>query len=248
MITLKSPAELQIMRKAGRIVAGALKRFNAGLADGRTTKDIEKEAKEFIERQGGRPAFFDYKGYPGNICISVNNEIVHGIPSGRKIKKGDIVSIDIGVEYEGYYADAAATYCVGKVSKTAKRLVAATRDALYKGIEKATAGSRLSDISHAVQTHAENEGFSVVRAFVGHGIGSSLHEDPPIPNFGEPNLGIRLETGMVLAIEPMINEGVYEINILKDGWTAVTADGRLSAHFEHTVAVNGDKPEILTLW
>jgi len=204
-------------------------------------------AEEYIKRHGGIPAFKGYRGYPRSLCVSVNEEVVHGIPGKRKLKEGDIVSLDLGVLMDGYYGDAAITVPVGKVSELAKKLIKVTEEALYRGIEMARPGNRLSDISHAIQTHVEKAGFSVVREFVGHGIGKQLHEEPQVPNFGPPNRGPRLEPGMVLAIEPMVNTGTWEVRILPNGWTVVTADGGLSAHFEHTVAITDNGPEILSL-
>jgi len=204
-------------------------------------------AEEYIKRHGGIPAFKGYRGYPRSLCVSVNEEVVHGIPGKRRLKEGDIVSLDLGVLMDGYYGDAAITVPVGKVSELAKKLIKVTEEALYRGIEMARPGNRLSDISHAIQTHVEKAGFSVVREFVGHGIGKQLHEEPQVPNFGPPNRGPRLEPGMVLAIEPMVNTGTWEVRILPNGWTVVTADGGLSAHFEHTVAITDNGPEILSL-
>jgi methionyl aminopeptidase len=209
---------------------------------------LDVKAERLIVKAHGKPAFKGYRGYPKTICVSTNEQVVHGIPSPNVIiGKGDIVSIDIGVIYKGYVGDTAATFQVGEVSPEKKRLIQVTREALYEGIEQAYAGNRLSDISHAVQTHVEKHGLSVVRDFVGHGIGQKMHEEPQIPNFGRPHIGPRLEAGMVLAIEPMVNAGAYEVRVLDDGWTVVTRDGRPSAHFEHSVAVTDGDPEILSL-
>ena len=201
-----------------------------------------------IRKRGGEPAFKGYRGFPASLCASVNEEVVHGIPGPRVPEEGDIISLDMGVKYDGYFSDAAITVGVGKIGPELQRLLRVTREALFEGIEKVRAGNRLSDISHAIQSRVERDGYSIVRDFVGHGIGSSLHEEPQIPNFGEPGRGPRLKPGMVLAIEPMVNAGTYNVRIKKDRWTAVTSDGQPSAHFEHTVAVTDGDPEILTSW
>ena len=228
-------------------MARALKYLKAFIREGITTEELDRLAEEYIKRHGGIPAFKGYRGYPRSLCVSVNEEVVHGIPGKRKLKEGDIVSLDLGVLMDGYYGDAAITVPVGKVSELAKKLIKVTEEALYRGIEMARPGNRLSDISYAIQNHVEKAGFSVVREFVGHGIGKELHEEPQVPNFGPPNRGPRLEPGMVLAIEPMVNTGTWEVRILPNGWTVVTADGGLSAHFEHTVAITDNGPEILSL-
>ncbi len=228
-------------------MARALKYLKAFIREGITTEELDRLAEEYIKRHGGIPAFKGYRGYPRSLCVSVNEEVVHGIPGKRRLKEGDIVSLDLGVLMDGYYGDAAITVPVGKVSELARKLIKVTEEALYRGIEMARPGNRLSDISHAIQTHVEKAGFSVVREFVGHGIGKQLHEEPQVPNFGPPNRGPRLEPGMVLAIEPMVNTGTWEVRILPNGWTVVTADGGLSAHFEHTVAITDNGPEILSL-
>jgi methionyl aminopeptidase len=246
MIAIRSAAEIESIRRAGRILAEAMRAVTANVREGVRTKDLDEIARSEIAKRKAYPAFKGYKGYPGNICISVNEEVVHGIPSSRRLRAGDIASIDIGVGYEGYYADAAETVAVGKVSDNARRIIEAAKASLEAGILAAARGNRLFDISASVQECAESRGFSVVRAFVGHGIGSEIHEEPEIPNFGARGSGPRLEAGMVLAIEPMINEGTYEVEVLEDGWTAVTKDGKRSAHFEHTVAVTEKGPEILT--
>ncbi len=237
------------MARASRIVVKALQAIRGILSPGITTGEIEKIAEEIIYSEGGTPTFKGYRGYPASLCVSVNEEVVHGIPSlERRLNQGDIVSIDIGVTCQGYIGDAAVTLPVGKVSEEASRLMRVTEEALYAGIEMARPGNRLSDISHAIQAHAEAAGYSVVRAFVGHGVGKTLHEEPQVPNFGPPGKGPRLKAGMTLAIEPMVNEGSYHVVILDDGWTARTRDGRLSAHFEHTVHITDNGPEILTKW
>ncbi|MBF0553472.1 MAG: type I methionyl aminopeptidase [Nitrospirae bacterium] len=247
MIIIKSDEEIGKIDRASKIVAETLMRLGEEIAPGITTRDIEIRAEDIIKSNKAISAFKGYRGYPANLCVSVNNEVIHGIPSRKRVlKDGDIVSLDVGVIYDGYIGDGACTYPVGKVSRETMRLLAVTRESLYKGIEKARANNRVSDISHSIQTHVEGCGYSVVRAFVGHGVGRSLHEEPQIPNYGLPNKGPRLKKGMVLAIEPMVNAGSYEVAVLKDGWTAVTADGSLSAHFEHTVVITEDEAGILT--
>jgi methionyl aminopeptidase len=246
MILRKSKSELRYMLEAGRVVALTLQELERAIVPGVTTFDLDALAEDFIRRRGAKPAFKGLYGFPASICTSVNEQVVHGIPGTRRLKAGDIISIDVGAEVNGYYGDAAATFPVGEIDAEAARLLEVTRESLHKGIEKAVAGNRLSDISHAVQTYVEKHGFSVVRDFVGHGIGSKMHEEPQIPNFGPPGRGPRLEEGMTLAIEPMVNEGTYEVRILKDNWTVVTMDGKRSAHFEHTVAVGDGAAEILT--
>lgn len=247
MIILKSLQEIEKIRSAGRIVAGTIEELKKRVCPGITTRELDRIAEEFIIKKGGAPAFKGYKGYPNTACISVNEEIVHGIPSERVLEEGDIVSIDLGVLLDGYYGDAAITLPVGRINNSTKRLLDVTEAALYRAIEKTVVGSRVSDISFTIQSYVENAGYSVVREFVGHGIGRSLHEDPPVPNFGEPGKGPRLKAGMVLAIEPMVNMGASDLFVLDNGWTAVTRDRSLSAHFEHTVAVTEGGPEILTV-
>lgn len=234
------------MAEAGRIVALTLQELEKAIKPGISTIELDVIAEGFIRRQGAKPAFKGLYGFPASICTSINEQVVHGIPGSRKLKDGEIISIDVGTDVNGFYGDGAATFPVGKVSRIAERLLQVTREALDKGIAKAISGNRLSDISHAVQKHVESHGFSVVRDFVGHGIGRKMHEDPQIPNFGPPGRGPRLEEGMTLAIEPMVNVGTYEVKILEDNWTVITRDGKLSAHFEHTVAVRDGKAEILT--
>lgn len=247
MIIIKSDREIGLMREAGRIVALALEKMKEVLQPGMTTADLDRIAEEIIKGNGARPLFKGYGGFPANICTSVNEEVVHGIPSLRLLKSGDIISIDIGAEKNGYCGDAAVTLAVGDVDPEALRLLEVTKTCLEKGIEQAKEGNRLSDISHAVQVHAESNGFSVVREYVGHGIGREMHEDPKVPNYGAPGRGPRLSEGMVLAIEPMINMGTHQVEVLQDGWTVVTRDRKLSAHFEHTVAITANGPEILTV-
>lgn len=248
MIGLKSDREVALMTRAGEIVGRVFERLEREISPGVATKELDTIAKDVIISLGGEALFFGYKGFPGNICVSLNEGVVHGIPGPRRLKEGDIASIDVGVGWQGYCADGAATFAVGRISDTARRLMDVTERSLYLGIEAAKPGNRLSDIGHAIQSYAEKNGFSVVRAFVGHGIGSKMHEDPEIPNFGLPNRGSRLEPGMTFAIEPMINEGVFDVEILEDGWSAVTADRKLSAHFEHTIVIAQGGPRILTSW
>ncbi|MEW6173222.1 MAG: type I methionyl aminopeptidase [Bacillota bacterium] len=246
MISKKTDGEIRYMAEAGRIVALTLQELEKAIKPGISTIELDVIAEGFIRRQGAKPAFKGLYGFPASICTSINEQVVHGIPGSRKLKDGEIISIDVGTDVNGFYGDGAATFPVGKVSRIAERLLQVTREALDKGIAKAISGNRLSDISHAVQKHVESHGFSVVRDFVGHGIGRKMHEDPQIPNFGPPGRGPRLEEGMTLAIEPMVNVGTYEVKILEDNWTVITRDGKLSAHFEHTVAVRDGKAEILT--
>jgi methionyl aminopeptidase len=246
MISCKSEKELAYMREAGRVVARVHTEIARLIKVGMTTLELDRLAEDIIIKAGARPAFKGLYGFPFTICSSVNEEVVHGFPSARKLENGDIISIDIGAEVNGYFGDSAATYPVGDVSPEVLNLLKATEESLYKGIAMARAGNRLSDISNAVQTCAEGYGYSVVRDYVGHGIGKQPHEDPQIPNFGKPGRGIRLKAGMTLAIEPMINMGTYEVRTLLNNWTVVTLDAKLSAHFEHTIAITDDKPEILT--
>lgn len=245
-IILKSPDEIESMRRAGVVVAEVLEVLKGKVRPGATTLDLEEIAEEETRKRKASPAFKGYRGYPFCLCTSVNSEVVHGMPSKKVLKEGDIVSIDYGSFVEGFYGDAAVTVPVGRVSEEAARLVRVTEESLAKAVEAAREGNRLLDISSAVQSHVEPQGFSVVRDFVGHGIGRELHEPPQVPNFGVPGRGVKLKAGMVLAIEPMINSGGWAIKVLEDGWTAVTADGKLSAHFEHTVAITLDGPRVLT--
>ncbi|NMB42189.1 MAG: type I methionyl aminopeptidase [Firmicutes bacterium] len=246
MITIKSLQEIELMRQAGRIVASTLRELAKAVKPGVTTMQLDTLARRHIEKLNARPAFLGYQGFPASICASVNEEVVHGIPGPRRLEAGDIISIDVGAYFKGYYGDAAATFPVEKVSPLAERLMKVTKDSLFKGIEKARPGNHLYDISAAVQAHVESNGFSVVRKYVGHGIGTEMHEEPQVPNFGPPGRGPLLEAGMVLAIEPMVNTGTWDVKTLDDGWTVITKDGSLSAHFEHTVAILQDGPEILT--
>ena len=247
MIVLKTSRELAIMREAGRISAMALKVAGEAIEPGVSTWEIDRIARKYIESQGAVPSFLGYGGFPASACISVNNVVIHGIPSKRQIiKAGDIVSIDIGAIYEGFNGDNAYTFPCGDISPEAQRLLDATRESLYEGIKQAKAGNRLGDIGSAVQRYVEARGYSVVRDFVGHGVGAKLHEDPSVPNYGTPGRGVRLLPGMTIAIEPMVNQGGHEVQVQKDGWTTVTRDGKLSAHFEHTIAITPDGPVILT--
>ncbi len=248
MIVLKTNRELALMREACRISAGALRVAGEAVEPGVTTEEIDRIAYEYIKRQGAEPNFLNYNGFPATACISINDEVIHGIPSKKRvIKAGDIVSIDLGAKLNGYNGDNAATFAAGDISPEAKRLIDTTRESLYEGIKAAVPGGRIGDISSAVQRYCEERGFSVVRDFVGHGVGSKLHEDPSVPNYGTPGRGVRLLPGMTLAIEPMINMGGYEVRQLSDGWTIKTKDASLSAHFEHTVAITTDGPKILTV-
>ncbi|MBF7083488.1 type I methionyl aminopeptidase [Desulfallas sp. Bu1-1] len=247
MIICKSERELSFMREAGRVVAGAFEAVAKAIRPGVTTAELDRIAEEYIVSRGARPAFKGLYGFPATICASVNDQVVHGIPGLKKLENGDIISIDIGAEINGYFGDAAQTFPVGDISPELEKLLDVTREALVRGINMARNGNRLSDISHAVQSYVEQHGFSVVRDYVGHGIGTRMHEEPQVPNFGRPGRGPRLRTGMTLAIEPMVNMGTYEVHTLPDNWTVVTRDGKPSAHFEHTIAITDDEPLILTL-
>jgi methionyl aminopeptidase len=247
VIVLKSPREIALMREGGRILVEAMRLCRDLAKPGISTLEIDREVEALIRARGAQPAFKGYRGYPATVCASINEEVVHGIPAAhRKVKEGDIVGLDLGAIVEGYYADAAFTLPVGEVSEEVHRLLTVTREALDRAIEEARPGRRLGDVSAAVQRHAEAAGFGVVRAFVGHGIGRELHEDPQVPNFGEPGKGPRLRAGMVLAIEPMLTMGHWGVRVLGDRWTAVTEDGSLAAHFEHTVAITENGPDVLT--
>jgi len=246
MIIVKSEVELELMREAGRIVADTHRLLAQAIRPNVTTKELDKIADDYIRSQGAIPSFKGYNGFKGSICASVNEELVHGIPGPRKLKEGDIISIDIGAQYKGYHGDSAWTYGVGEISDTAKRLLEVTEKSLYAGLAEAKPDVRLYTISHAIQKVAEEAGFSIVREYVGHGVGSELHEEPQIPNYGLPDKGPRLKPGMVLAIEPMVNVGKRYVKTLADNWTVVTVDGSLCAHFEHTIAITPDGYEILT--
>ena len=248
MIVLKTGRELKIMKEACSISAGALEIAGKAVEPGVTTAEIDRLAEDYIRRRGGEPNFKNYEGYPATACISINNEVIHGIPSHkRKLCAGDIVSIDLGAKFDGYHGDNAATFACGDVSPEAKRLMDTTRESLYEGIRAACAGGRIGDIGHAVQSYVEARGYSVVRQFVGHGVGTHLHEAPEVPNFGTPGRGIRLLPGMTIAIEPMVNAGGYDVKVQPDGWTVLTKDGSLSAHFEHTIVITADGPKIMTV-
>ncbi len=248
MVVLKTTRELSLMREACRISAGALKVAGEAVEPGVSTEEIDRIVYKYIKSQGAEPNFLNLYGFPATACISINDEVIHGIPSKKRIlRQGDIVSIDLGAKLEGYNGDNAATFAVGDISDEAKRLIDTTRESLYKAIEAAVVGNKLGDIAWAVQGYCEERGYGVVREFTGHGIGKALHEDPSVPNYGKAGRGIRLLPGMTLAIEPMINQGTAAIKKLPDGWTIKTADGKLSAHFEHTVAITKDGPKILTL-
>ena len=247
MITIKNEHELQSMRRACRITAEARALAGSMVKPGVSTREIDKAVHDFIVSQGAKPSFLNYNGFPASVCISVNDCVIHGIPGGYVLKEGDIVSVDVGALYEGFHGDCAATYPCGAISTEAQRLIDVTRESFFVGIKEATKGHRVSDISHAIQTYVESNGFSVVRSFVGHGIGRKLHEDPEVPNFGAAGRGPRLLKGMTLAIEPMVNAGVYDVHVLRDGWTVLTNDGKLSAHYENTVLITDGEPEILTV-
>ena len=247
MIAIKNERELNVMRKACKITAAARALAGEMVRPGVSTQQIDKAVHDFIVAQGAKPSFLGYHGYPASVCISVNNTVIHGIPGGYVLQEGDIVSIDVGAYYEGFHGDCAATFPCGAISTQAQKLIDVTKQSFYEGIRYATRGHRVSDISHAIQTYVESNGFSVVRSFVGHGVGAQLHEEPEVPNYGQPGRGPRLLPGMTLAIEPMVNIGTYDVKVLKDGWTTVTADGELSAHYENTVLITDGEPEILTV-
>lgn len=247
MIQYKSSREIKKIRKAGQVVAEILDLISENVRPGVTTRKLDSLASEHFKKKNARPAFLGYQGFPASICVSVDKEVVHGIPGDRTLVEGEIVSVDVGAVVDGYFADSARSFAVGTVDSEAKRLLSVTSEALNRGINACIVGNRLGDISFAIQSCVESEKFSVVRDLVGHGIGQKMHEEPQVPNFGEPETGIELKEGLVVAIEPMINAGGYKVRILSDGWTVVTDDGSLSAHFEHTVAVTSNGPEILTL-
>lgn len=246
-IVIKSDREIDLMRQAGKITAAARSVARQMIEPGVTTKAINKEVFNFIKKSGAEPTFLGYGGFPASACISVNDQVIHGIPGKRRIEEGDIVSIDVGATYKGYVGDCAGTYPCGKCSDEALRLIAATRQSFFEGIKYARQGCRISDISAAVQAYAESQGYSVVREYVGHGVGAKMHEEPEVPNFGHPGHGPRLIKGMTIAVEPMVNAGGYEVRVLPDGWTVVTADGSLSAHYENTILITDGEPEILTM-
>ncbi len=248
MIKIKSAHEIEAMRASGKILAETFCHLAEHIQPGITTKELDDIAARFIRKNNGTCSFWQYNGYPAHICASVNDQVVHGIPSRHTVlRDGDIVSLDIGVFYQGYHSDSARTFAVGNISPEAEKLIRVTEESFYEGLKMAQAGNRVFDIGAAVQNHAEKNGFSVVRSLVGHGVGSALHEDPEVPNFGTPGRGARLMPGMTLAIEPMVNQGTYHVNTLADEWTVVTADGKLSAHYEHTILVKDGEAEILTI-
>ena len=247
MIAIKNGQELLSMRQACKITAAARALAGEMVRPGVSTKEIDKAVHDFIVSQGAKPSFLGYGGFPGSTCISVNDTVIHGIPGGYVLQEGDIVSVDVGAYYKGFHGDCAATYPCGTISADAQRLIDVTKQSFYEGIRFAKKGHRVSDISHAIQTYVESNGYSVVRSFVGHGVGAQLHEEPEVPNYGPSGRGPRLLPGMTLAIEPMVNAGTYEVRVLKDRWTTVTADGKLSAHYENTVLITDGEPEILTV-
>jgi len=247
MIIIKSDREIDYMKKAGKIVGETLALLQESIKPGITTGELDRIAEEYIKRNNSTPSFKGYYGFPASICTSINEEVVHGIPGTTVLKEGDIISIDCGANYNGYHGDAARTFAVGEISKEAENLINVTRESFFKGFEKAIIGNRLTDISSAIQEYAERRGYSVVRDYVGHGIGTKMHEDPEVPNYGRPGRGPKLMNGMVLAIEPMINIGDYQVETQSNDWTVVTKDGTLSAHYENTVAILSNGPEILTL-
>ena len=246
MIIIKSPKEIELMADAGKIVAEVHELLREKISPGITTIELDEIAERHIRKYNAEPSFKGYGGFPCTICASVNEQVVHGIPSNRVLMEGDIISLDIGAYYKGYHGDAAKTHGVGKITQEDEKLIEVTRQSFYEGLKFARLGYRLSDISHAVQAHVEMNGFSVVRDFVGHGVGANLHEDPQIPHYGPPGKGVRLQEGMVLAVEPMVNAGSYRVKVLDDGWTAVTVDGKKSAHYEHTLVITKDEPMLLT--
>ena len=247
MITIKNERELESMRQACKITAAARALAGEMVRPGVSTKAIDRAVHDYIVSQGAKPSFLNYNGFPASACISVNSAVVHGIPGGYVLKEGDIVTVDVGAYYQGFHGDCAATFACGAISTEAQKLIDVTEQSFYEGMKFATKGKRVQDISHAIQTYVESNGFSVVRSFVGHGIGRQLHEEPEVPNYGNPGRGPRLLPGMTIAVEPMVNEGTYEVRVLRDGWTAVTADGKLSAHYENTVLITDGEPEILTV-
>ena len=247
MIAIKNERELAFMRQACKITAAARALAGEMVRPGVSTEQIDKAVHDYIVSQGARPSFLNYNGYPASVCISVNDTVIHGIPGGYELQEGDIVSIDVGAYYKGFHGDCAATFPCGAISAKAEKLIKVTKQSFFEGLRFAKRGHRVSDISHAIQTYVESNGYSVVRSFVGHGVGAQLHEEPEVPNFGAAGRGPRLIPGMTLAIEPMVNAGTHDVRVLKDGWTTVTADGKLSAHYENTVLITDGEPEILTV-
>ena len=248
MIAIKNGHELDAMRQACKITAAARALAGEMVRPGVSTKQNDKAVHDFIVKQGAKPSFLNYHGFPGSTCISVNDVVIHGTPGGYILKDGDIVSVDVGAYYKGFHGDCAATFACGTISEEAQRLIDVTRQSFFEGIQYAKRGHRVSDISHAIQKYVESNGFSVVRSFVGHGVGAQLHEEPEVPNFGAAGRGPRLLPGMTLAVEPMVNQGTYEVRVRPDGWTTVTADGKLAAHYENTVLITDGEPEILTVY
>lgn len=248
MIKIKSPREISLMRQAGKITAAARNLAGKMVTAGTTTQEIDKAVHDFIISQGAIPTFLGYSGYPASICISVNDELIHGIPGNRVLRDGDVVSIDVGATKDGYVGDCAATYIVGGGTEEDRRLVEVTRQSFFEGMKYAREGYRVSDISHAIQSYVEENGFSVVREYVGHGVGSEMHESPEVPNYGKPGRGPRLVRGMTIAVEPMVNQGAAAIKVLPDGWTVVSADGKKTAHYENTILITSGDPEILTVF
>jgi methionyl aminopeptidase len=247
MVKLRSGVEIEKIRESSRIVAETIRLLRGLTREGVSTGELDRKAEQYIRDQGGEPSFMGYHGYPASTCISINEEVVHGIPGNRVIRAGDIVGVDVGVVKNGYHGDAAATFAVGDIPESVDKLLRVTKECLMKGIEAFRAGNRLGDVGYAVQAHAERHGYGVVRSLVGHGIGERMHEDPQVPNYGDPGTGLKLKPGMVCAIEPMITMGGWEVETLSDQWTIVTRDGSLAAHFEHTVALTEDGPEVLSL-
>ena len=247
MITIKNERELESMRQACKITAAARALAGEMVRPGVSTKAIDQAVHDYIVSQGAKPSFLHYNGFPASACISVNSTVIHGIPGGYILQEGDIVSIDVGAYYKGFHGDCAATFACGAISTDAQKLIDVTRQSFFEGMKFAKNGFRVQDISHAIQTYVESNGFSIVRSFVGHGVGRQLHEEPEVPNFGKPGRGPRLVRGMTIAVEPMVNAGTHEVRVLKDGWTVVTADGELSAHYENTVLITDGEPEILTV-
>ena len=246
-IVIKSPREIELMRVAGRITAGARTIARQGIAAGVTTKELDREIHRYIVKNGATPTFLNYGGFPASACISVNDEVIHGIPGARVIHDGDIVSVDVGAKINGFTGDCAGTYPCGEITPEAQDLIAVTRQSFFEGIKFARVGYRVSDIGHAIQEYVESHGYSVVRSYVGHGVGAQLHEEPEVPNYGEPGHGPRLVKGMTIAIEPMVNAGTFDVRVLDNEWTVVTADGKLSAHYENTILITDGEPEILTM-
>ena len=246
MISLKTARDVDAMRKAGKITAAARALAGEMVKPGVSTKAIDKAVYDFIISQGAKPSFLHYSGYPASVCVSINEQVIHGIPGSRKIREGDVVSIDVGANIDGFHGDCAATYVAGEASEEAKRLIRVTRESFFEGLRYARTGFRVSDISHAIQEYVEKAGYSVVRDYVGHGVGSKMHEDPEVPNFGKPGHGPRLMPGMTIAVEPMVNMGKFDVRVLSDDWTVVTVDGKPAAHYENTILITSGDPEILT--